>query len=159
MKTALPIINLVSMTHLIFLCLWGGVVATESVLELLPYRRRDLHPKTIEYHFWIDLLVELPLVLLVIASGVALALLAWPLRAAHFLKIGCALVAVSANLVCIALVISRRGQMTAGASEETLWRVTRRVVLCAVIGLPFSAVAAGLGFFLAYHRLLILLSH
>jgi hypothetical protein len=35
MKT-LPLINLVSIIHLVVLSLWGGVVVTESVLELYP---------------------------------------------------------------------------------------------------------------------------
>ncbi len=153
----MPLISQVSMAHLIFLCLWGGVVATESVLELYPYRRKVLREHSIRYHFWIDLLVELPLVLAVIASGATLAVLAWPISTTHVLKISCALVAVSANLVCIVLVIRRKQRLDQGASETEMWQATRRIVMCAVIGMPFAAVAAGLGFFLAYHRMLDLL--
>ena len=55
--------DLLAMVHLMMLCLWGGVVATEAVIEVFPFRRRELHPAAISFHYWIDLLVELPLVL------------------------------------------------------------------------------------------------
>ena len=151
---SLPFINLVSIIHLVLLGLWGGVVATESVLELYPYRRKDLHSHSIRYHFWIDLLVELPLVIGVIATGLTLVALAWPITLIHLVKILCAALAITANLVCIALVLRRKSSLEAGASENELWGSTRRIVLCAAFGLPFAACAAGLGFWLAYHRML-----
>lgn len=150
----LPLINLVSIIHLVVLSLWGGVVAVESVLELYPYRRKELHENSIRYHFWIDLLVELPLILAVIATGLTLVVLAWPLTAAHFFKLGCVSIAVSANLVCVFLVVRRKFRMDAGAAEPELWAATRRIVMCAVVGMPFAAVAVGLGFWLALQRLL-----
>jgi len=153
MKT-LPIINLVAIIHLVFLSLWGGVVATEAVLELYPYRRRELHSHSIRYHFWIDLLVELPLILGVIASGLTLVILAWPLSTLHLLKISAAAVAVSANLICVLIVFRRRKSLEQGAEDKKLWGLTRRIVLCAVIGLPFAGMAGCLGFYLAYQRLL-----
>lgn len=151
---SLPLINLVSMSHLILLCLWGGVVAAESVLELYPRRKPDLHPTTIRYHYWIDLLIELPLICGVIATGLTLAVLAWPLSSLHLIKIIGAAVAVSANLVCIVLVIRRQRALTQGEPESSLFQLSRKIVLCAVVGMPFAALAAGLGFWLAYHRLL-----
>ena len=45
---------------------------TELVIEVYPYKNRGLYLSTIHFHYWIDLLVELPLVLGVIATGVAL---------------------------------------------------------------------------------------
>jgi hypothetical protein len=148
MKT-LPLINLVSIIHLTCLSLWGGVVATEAVVELYPYRRPELHPIAAAYHYWIDLLVELPLILLVLATGLTLVILAWPLSPLHLLKISAALVAVTANLYCILLVL-RRGHLT---DPAVILPLTRRIIMCAVVGLPFAAVAAGAGFWLAYQRL------
>ncbi len=46
--------NVLAMVHLIFLSLWGGVVATEAVIELYPFRRRELHPAAIRFHYWIN---------------------------------------------------------------------------------------------------------
>jgi hypothetical protein len=151
---SLPFINLVSIIHLVVLCLWGGVVAAESVIELYPYRRRELHDHSIRFHFWIDLLVELPLIIGVLTTGVVLITLAWPLTGTHIIKILCAAVCISANIVCIALVLKRKRQLDDGAADPDLWRSTRRIVLCAVVGLPFAAAAAGMGFWLAYQRLL-----
>ena len=154
---SLPFINLVSIIHLLFLGLWGGVVATESVLELYPYRRKTLHSHSIRYHFWIDLLVELPLILGVVATGLTLTALAWPITITHLVKIICASSAITANLVCIVFVLRRKSSLEQGASENELWQSTRRIVLCAAFGLPFAACAAGLGFWLAYQRMLDLL--
>ena len=64
----LPPTSLFSILHMAFLGFWGGVVATESVLEVYPYRRRELHQHTIQFHYWIDLIVELPLVIGVVAT-------------------------------------------------------------------------------------------
>jgi len=155
---SLPLVNLVSMAHLIFLSLWGGVVATESVLELYPYRRKILHEHSIRYHFWIDLLVELPLILAVVATGLTIVILAWPLSWTHLFKICCALTAVTANLVCVGLVLKRKQLLDANVQEAELWNSTRRIVICAAVGLPFAAIAAGVGFRLARQRLLELLS-
>ncbi len=155
---SLPSINLVSIIHLVFLCLWGGVVATESVLELYPFRRKELHEHSIRYHFWIDLLVELPLIIGVVATGLTLVILAWPVSGIHLVKILCAASAVTANLACIVLVIKRKAGLEAGASENDLRLITRRIILCAAVGLPLAAIAAGLGFWLAYQRMLELLA-
>jgi hypothetical protein len=154
---SLPYINLISIIHGVVLCLWGGVVAAESVLELYPYRRRDLHQHSIRFHFWIDLLVELPLIIGVLTTGAVLVARAGPLTGTHIIKIICAAAAVSANLACVALVLKRKRLLDEGAADTDLWRSTRRIVLCAVVGLPFAAAAAGMGFWLAYHRLLDLL--
>lgn len=151
---SIPLINLVSIGHLILLCLWGGVVAGEAVLELYPRHHPELHPSTIRFHYWIDLLIELPLVLAVVATGITLAVLAWPLSSLHLLKIFGAAVAVSANLVCIVLVIRRGRGLRQAEPEPALLHLSRRIVRCAVVGLPFAALAAGLGFWLAYQRML-----
>jgi len=118
--------NVLAMLHLVMLSMWGGVVATEAVIEIYPFRQRELHPATIRFHYWIDLLVELPLVLAVIATGVALFLLTDPLTPLHLVKIGLGGAAVAVNLVCIVVVV-RRGKM--------LERHPDRVVRMAVSGM------------------------
>lgn len=150
-------VNLVSMVHLILLGLWGGVVATEAVLELYPFRRSELHEHSIRYHYWIDLLVELPLVIGVVASGLVLVTLTWPLGLWAVVKILCAGVAVGANVVCIVLVLRRYASLKAGKGESVLRSETRRILTTAAVGLPFAAAAAILGFWLGYHRLAALL--
>jgi hypothetical protein len=141
------------MLHLSGLCLWGGVVLTEAVLELYPHRRPDLHGYTVELHYWIDLLVELPLIIGVATTGGLLVAAAWPLSALHVVKILCAAVAVGANVYCIRLVLARRKALRLQGDDVKLWLITRRIVLSAMVGLPFAAAAAGLGFWLAWQRL------
>ena len=145
-------LKLAALLHLMTLGLWGGVVATEAVLELYPRRRAELHPLTICAHYWIDLLVELPVVLGVCASGALLVYLAWPLSSWHLLKIACAAGAVGANLYCIVLVIRRQRMLTAGQPEQELWRLSRRISMSAAVGMPLAAVAAAMGFWLALQR-------
>jgi hypothetical protein len=146
--------DVLAMAHLVVLALWGGVVATEAVVEILPFRRPELHPAAIRFHTWIDLLVELPLVLAVAGTGAVLALTVEPLTTTHVVKIGFAGAAVAVNLFCIAVVL-RRGRRLDGSGGDAapLWRESRIVLACFAVGLACAAVAATLGFRLALEHL------
>ena len=150
----MALLQAVCVVHLTLIAFWGGVVATEAVIELYPYRCRELERQAITFHYWIDLLVELPVLCGVVGSGLVLAAMAWPLSALHWVKIAGAAGAVAANGICIVLVLRRQRMMTGGASDADLWARTRRVVLSAELGLPLGLVAAALGFWLAYQRML-----
>jgi len=145
--------NVLAMVHLVMLSLWGGVVATEAVIELYPLRQRELHPATIRFHYWIDLLVELPLVLAVIATGVALFFLTDSLTPLHLVKIGLGGAAVTVNLFCIVVVVKRGRRLADDIEEEGLWRASRTVLACFAAGLLCAAGAAVLGFRFALERL------
>ncbi|HSN55521.1 MAG TPA: hypothetical protein VLT32_12660 [Candidatus Sulfomarinibacteraceae bacterium] len=146
--------GLLAMAHLVVLALWGGVVATEAVVEVLPFRRPELHPAAIRFHTWIDLLVELPLVLAVVGTGAALALTVEPLTTTHLVKIGFAGAAVAVNLFCIAVVLRRGRRLDrSGGDDAPLWRGSRIVLACFAAGLACAAVAATLGFRLALEHL------
>ena len=147
------VVKAVALTHLILLGLWGGVVATEAVLELYPRRRMEMHPYTIRAHYWIDLLVELPILLGVALSGMVLLGLSWPPTPWHLIKICCGGLAVGANLVCIVLVLRRHKMLAHGDDDKALWSATRRISLTAVMGIPLALAAAILGFWLASQRL------
>ena len=145
--------SVLPMAHLIVLSLWGGVVATEAVIEIYPFRRPELHAAAIRFHYWIDLLVELPLVLAVIATGVALLLLTDPVTPLHLVLIGFGGATVAINLFCIVVVVKRGQQLERHADDESLWRSSRTVLACFAIGLLCAAGAATLGFWLALERL------
>ena len=151
MQTQAP--DVLAMVHLIVLSFWGGVVATEAVIEVYPFRRPELHPSAIRFHYWIDLLVELPLVLAVTATGVALALSVNPLSGLHVIKILFAGTAVAVNLFCIVVVVSRGRRLEGGGAGEPLWRASRVVLACFAVGLLAAAGAAVLGFRFAVERL------
>jgi hypothetical protein len=145
--------DVLAMLHLVMLSLWGGVVATEAVIEVLPFRQRGLHAATIRFHYWIDLLVELPLVLAVIATGVALFFLTEPVTSLHLVKIGLGGAAVAVNLFCIVVVVKRGRRLSGDGDEEGLWRASRTVLACFAGGLLCAAGAAVLGFRFAIERL------
>jgi hypothetical protein len=146
-------LDLVAMLHLIVLALWGGVVATEAVLEVLPFRQTDLHGPTIRFHYWIDLLVELPLVVAVAATGTTLLFLVDPMTPLHWLKAAFASGAVAVNLFCIAVVVRRGRGLQRGSQEQRLWKQSRVVLACFAVGLACAAGAAVLGFRFALQRL------
>jgi len=145
--------DVLAMVHLVFLSLWGGVVATEAVIEVLPFRRRELHAATIRFHYWIDLLVELPLVLAVVATGAALFFLTDPVTPLHLVKIGLGGAAVAVNLFCIVVVVKRGRRLERDDDDGSLWRASRVVLACFAAGLLCAAGAAVLGFRFALERL------
>lgn len=139
--------------HLMVLSLWGGVVATEAVIEVYPFRHREVHSATIRLHYWIDLLVEAPLVLAVVVTGGILLLTTSPVTPLHLVKVGFAGAAVAVNVFCI-LVVVRRGRNLDRQSDDTrLWKASRIVLACFAVGLACAGVAAVLGFNLALARL------
>ena len=147
------IFDVLATVHLMMLSLWGGVVATEAVIEVLPFRQRDLHAATIRFHYWIDLLVELPLVLAVIATGGALFFLTDEVTPLLLVKIGLGGAAVAVNLFCIVVVVKRGRRLEGDGEEEGLWRASRTVLACFVAGLLCAAGAATLGFRFAIERM------
>jgi hypothetical protein len=146
------IIDLVGMLHLIVLSLWGGVVATEAVIEVYPFRQHQLHAATIRFHYWIDLLVELPLVIAVVTTGTLLFFLVDPLTPLHWLKICFGGAAVGVNLFCIAVVVKRGRRLSRDGDDGPLWRASRTVLACFAVGLACAAGAAVLGFRFALER-------
>jgi hypothetical protein len=145
--------NVLAMVHLVMLSLWGGVVATEAVIEVYPFRKRELHAATIRFHYWIDLLVELPLVLAVIATGAGLFFLTDPVTPLHWAKIGLGGATVAVNLFCIVVVVKRGRRLEGDGDDRTLWSASRTVLACFVLGLLCAAGAAVLGFRFALERL------
>ena len=145
--------DVLAMVHLIMLSMWGGVVATEAVIEVYPFRQRELHAATIRFHYWIDLLVELPLVLAVVATGGALFFLTDEVTPLLLVKIGLGGAAVAVNLFCIVVVVKRGRRLEGDADEEGLWRASRTVLACFATGLLCAAGAAILGFRFAIERM------
>lgn len=133
--------DIAPLVHLMLLSLWGGVVAAEMVVEDLGRRHAELQAPAARFHYWIDLLVELPLLLGVTGSGLLLAAMRWPLSGTHWLKIALAVVAIGANLICVGVVLRRHTRQ-----EHAL---TRRLFMLVGVGLPAALAAAVLGFMLA----------
>jgi hypothetical protein len=129
------------LAHLVSLGLWGGLVAGEIVVELVS-RSDDERRHAAKLHYWMDLLVELPLLAAVVLTGVVLVAHAWPLSTVHWVKIGGGLIAVGANLWCVAHVIARYRRAN---DAQALRAHGRRIIAAAFVGVPFAAVALYLG--------------
>ena len=131
------------LAHFGFLCAWGGVLLVEFVLESLG-RDDQSQAQAARAHFWIDVLVEMPIVLAVLVTGGVLLARVWPPTQLHLIKIVSASIAIALNLYCSVIVIVR---YRARGDAAALQRYGRHVRLSAY-GVPFGAVAAYIG--LAY---------
>jgi hypothetical protein len=127
--------------HLAALCVWGGLVAAEGVVELAP-RTDDERRLAAELHYRMDLAVELPVLAAVVVTGAVLAARVWPLSPLHWAKIAAGLAAVGANLWCVVHVVVRRRQANEGPA---LQRHGRWVRVTASVGVPCAAVALVIG--------------
>jgi hypothetical protein len=145
-------LNPLALIHLVCLSLWGGLVITESVIELYPFRRHELHAPAIVFHYWIDVLLEGPLLIAVLASGTLLAL-STELTALHAVKIALGGTAIALNAICLGIVVRRHQLLKQTAPDEALWKLSRKVVLAFAVGAPAGIAAAVLGFVLAAARL------
>ncbi len=135
------------LAHLLALGLWGGVVLAEGIIEQVGRRDAAHTAAAARMHYWTDLLLELPLLAVIIGTGVVLA---WnvPLTGLHWLKIACAVFAIGVNVWCIGVVL-RRQRTVGSASHQTTLADTSRVFLAIKLGLPPGLVALWLGFYLA----------
>ena len=132
--------------HLAALALWGGMVLAEAVVELVPLSRRELLQPGADFHYYIDLCVEIPLLSLVVATG-ALNLLSVPITALLLVKLSAAAVAVAAQVACVVLVVRRH--RLAGAPAPALDALHRRIIACALVGVPFALAAAAIGLYIS----------
>lgn len=145
--------ELLPMVHLMALSLWGGVVATEAVIEVYPFRHPGAHAATIRLHYWIDLIVEAPLVLAVVVTGGILLITTQSITPLHLVKVGFASAAIAVNIYCIVVVIRRGRGLDRRGDDALFWGASRVVLACFVVGLACAGVAAVLGFNLAFSRL------
>jgi hypothetical protein len=126
--------------HFLAVGIWLGLLTAETVLELHPGASRS----TIAIvHKWIDLLCEVPIVLLVLATGALLLARAWPAPPLLLVKAAVGLVAILANLYCFPLVLQRARTTDA---QRTLV-LTRQIKLTGA-AIPFALAALALGLYL-----------
>jgi len=127
--------------HFGLLCAWSGVLLVEFVIESLG-DDDDALASAARAHFWIDVLIEIPLVLAVLTTGAMLLAQDWPPSHVLVVKVVSALVAIGLNLYCCGVVIVRYRRRGDPAAVRGL----RRRVRLSALGIPFGALAAYLGF-------------
>ena len=130
-------VEAVRLLHFGALCAWAGVVAVEGVIEL---GDRDDGVHATRLHYLIDLFVEGPLLAIVLLTGIVL----WSQASMSSLlaiKIGCGLVAIGANLLCVGFVVLRHRRR----DDPVARRFWTRYVRGSILALPFALAAAYLG--------------
>ena len=130
----------IAQIHAAAVCAWFGVIGAEVILEL---HGRDPAARRVvaAVHQWIDLLLEGPLVLLVLATGAVLVARAWPLSPLLIVKVIAGLVAIIANMICIPLV-----RMRAAATDDRRMLSLSRQVTQTGFAIPVGVFALVLGF-------------
>ena len=138
--------------HVMLLGLWGGCVAVELVLEFAAAKSPELQPVVARFHDAIDRKVEIPLLVLIVASGL------WLLQDANlsdpwlWVKIAAGMTAIAANALCVIPVVRRKRAADAGSALSVLQGHARGVFLSAAIGVPAASVALVLGLMRALGR-------
>ncbi len=128
--------------HLMIVCVWLGMVLTETVLE---FSARDAPARraVAVAHHWIDVLLEIPILIALVATGALLLARAWPAPPLLLFKVAAGLVAVGANVICFPLV-HRRWQ----ARDDARASVLTRQIKLTITAFPFAvaAMVIGLGY-------------
>ncbi len=92
--------------HLLFIALWGGVLACEGIIEFVPTRHEEQERLVAKLHFRIDVLLEAPLLVGILVTGIVL-LAGTPWTTLLAIKVAGALVVILANAACIVVVVRR----------------------------------------------------
>ena len=128
--------------HLVAVSFWLGAIATETVLEF-SVREPSARRTVALAHRRIDQWVEIPIVIAVFVTGALLLARVWPGSPLLWLKVGAALLALMAQVICIPMV-SARARDVDGVRERELTQRIKRTLWGAPFA--FAAIAIGLGF-------------
>ena len=110
--------NALLLIHLVFVGVWLGCVITEALFErALLGQGRAQELILVALHKRVDFLLEIPAFLIVMVTGGMLLAGAPPSPLLH-LKIGLGLLAISANIYCVLLVLRRARAANAGRWDE-----------------------------------------
>lgn len=130
--------------HLFAVALWLGCVFAETIMELVGRASEEAGRTVSKMHFYIDIFVEAPLLIVMLASGFML-LDVDRLSGLYLVKVVCGFVAIAGNFYCIFYVIKRKRRMD--IDSVTQGHETDKIFLT-VIAYPFAAIALVLGIYL-----------
>ena len=126
--------------HLMALAIWLGIVVTEALFEFSGSDPASLRAAA-RFHYTVDMFGELPILALVVATGLMLASRVETLTPLHHIKIAASGVAIASNLVCAYWVVQRRRIEDA----QLLLAYRRKIWSVAAIGVVFGTAALGIG--------------
>lgn len=130
--------------HLIFLGLWGGCVAVEMVMEFSGLKPPEQRHHVAQLHYRIDVFVEIPILIMVLLSGIMLfdaEKLSLPL---YNLKIAMGLLPVVINALCVIPVILRK-KASDHHNEKAMQRHTRWIFAAFFTGFAGAMAALAIG--------------
>ncbi len=130
--------------HFLVLGTWLGVVLAELVFEAAGARSGPLRRAAAAFHGAVDRYLEIPILLGVLLTGVAL-LAQTDFDGLLAVKIACGGGAVAVNFACAVVVFQREKEAKEGATEERLKVLTKWVWGSAGVGVPLGLVALFLG--------------
>jgi hypothetical protein len=154
---SIPTINIVAVIHLAFVATFVGLYLCESVIETYGYYKKDFSHSAIRYHYILDMWVETPLIIGVLATGIIMAILVGKFSGLHLALIICGSVAA---LYCPFLFlryvrIRNREISKENPDEQFLASKTKEQnTLTLAIFQPAFMAALVIGAWLAYHRVL-----
>ena len=138
--------SVIGFVHMFGVGIWLGLVAVESVIELVGRLDVEKERTAAKMHFYTDIFVEVPIILLVLVTGLML-FDADKMEGWYAVKVVCGLAAIFTNLLCVVFVIQR-----AKAIEHVDAQVLRahsNKVFITISALPL----AGVAFFIGLHLL------
>ncbi len=153
---SIPLINMVAVLHLYLI---GGLLTCGMIEVVFEYYalffKKEFHPCAIRIHHWVDVFVEIPMLIATIVSGVTMAFLVEEFTPLHYVKIGCVICLTVGYFVCFRATFYRTRQLDENASEQILIGLTKKMMVrnAIVIGI-FTGLTFGCGIWLAYHRIL-----
>ena len=131
--------------HIIFLAFWAGLVAAESVMELIGRRNPEIENHVARIHFYIDMIFEGPVLLAVLITG-GMMVSQLPMTTLLAVKVAAGLTAVMANIVCLFFVVARKRALDTGANEDKIKKLTTWIFVTPLPGFPAAALALLIGF-------------
>ena len=134
------------LVHICAVCFWFGLIGAEAVIERSRTESRDHGFSVARNHFWIDLLLELPVAVTVLASGMLLLGSLPSVATILVVKIAAGVFAVGINLYCARPVVMRK--MAADNNDlVAVIRYSQQIDQVAVWGIPAGIVALVIGVF------------
>lgn len=137
-------VSILSSLHLGFAAVWLGCVITEALFERACLAGgRSSHLMLADLHVRVDKIVELPAIVMVLATGAWLYFSIRPEGAAFHVMLVAGLIAIAANLYCVFLVFKRRDAAHASQWNEfdRLDRLQHKVGAVVLLGLLIAIVA------------------
>ncbi len=148
-------LDLLSAGHLFIV---GGVLTCGLIEVVFEYYAlffdQTLHRSAIRIHYWVDIIVEIPLFIGVTITGTWMLLLLDTVSLLHLAKISVSYIIVIGFIVCALETFRRKRLLDEGASDEELFASTKGMMVrnVAIIGVLTQFVLIA-GLWLSYQRL------